>query len=243
MAAMGDGSAAALINHDSARVSLGFAGLEALRAYRWYMVGQLLGPEAMFPSFKGTISTIWRIRSGLIIQDVGECFVFQFDRVADRNKILHGGMWFYRNTMLVFGAYDGVGLAAEVPLNSLETLVVIKGLPLVLRNKTALGLIGSAIGRVIRFDQTILNKKEEEQRIRIVFDVQHQVRVWKVFEFSPVVVPELTMVYEKIKGFCLSCGLFIHDAAGYDAGEGEGGNSRASTDDSFGMSHFNFSTA
>ncbi|XP_062021143.1 uncharacterized protein LOC133737638 [Rosa rugosa] len=197
----------------SARVSLGSAGLEALKADCWYMVGRLLRPKAMFPGFKGTISSIWRIRSGLTIQDVRDRFVFQFDREADRNKILHGGPWFYRNTMLVLGGYDGIGPVAEVSLNLLETWVVVKGLPLVLRNKKALGLVGASIGRVVRFDQTALTRKEEEQHIRLVLDVCDRVRGWMVFEFSPVVVPELTLVYEKLKGFYRNCGLFIHDAA------------------------------
>ncbi|XP_024195636.1 uncharacterized protein LOC112198752 [Rosa chinensis] len=176
------------------------------------MVGRLLGPKNKFLGFKGTISTIWRMKSGLSIQDIGNRFVFQFGRENKHNKILHGGPWFYGNTMLVLRSYDGIGLVAKIPLNSVETWVAVKGLLVGLRNKAALTL-----GRVIQLDQTALHRKEKEQRVKLVLDVRRRVRVWKLFEFSLVVVTvELFFTYEKVRGFCLNCGFFEHGEAGCD---------------------------
>lgn len=79
------------ISLDSTLVTLGDAGAAAFQDGFWYMACRLLAPKAKLPGFKGTIVFIWRIRSGLTIQDAGEGFVFQFDSEAVRNRILHGG--------------------------------------------------------------------------------------------------------------------------------------------------------
>ncbi|KAL6195764.1 hypothetical protein ACLB2K_031382 [Fragaria x ananassa] len=63
----------------------------------------LLGPEDKFPGFKGTISTIWRVKKGLSVSNAGDRYIFRFDRVSVRNQVLHGGSWHYNNTMLVLG--------------------------------------------------------------------------------------------------------------------------------------------
>ncbi|XP_024161702.1 uncharacterized protein LOC112168993 [Rosa chinensis] len=216
MAGLGNDSVASLRQADSTLVALGDAGAAAFQDHHWYMVGRLLAPKTGFPSFKGTISNIWHLRSGLTIQDAGERFVFQFEDESVRNRIMHGGPWFYRNTMLVVGDYDGLCLPETVALNMMETWVVVRGLPLALRNKVALNMVGATLGQAVRMDLTALKRKEEEQRIKVVFDVRHRIRSWKVVEFSPVVRPELTFIYEKVKGYCRDCGLFIHNAMGCD---------------------------
>ncbi|XP_062014687.1 uncharacterized protein LOC133731270 [Rosa rugosa] len=203
-------------SNGSTRVSFGLARSAALQDDHWYMVGRLLGTKARFPGFNGTISSIWRIKSGLMIQDAGDRFLFQFEREADINRALHGGPWFYRNTMLMLGGYDGVGPVEAVPLWSLETWVAMKGLPVGLRNKAALTLIGSTIGQVIRLDQTALRRREEEQRIRMMLDTRRPIRSWMMFEFSSTVELEITLIYEKVKGLCRDCGLFEHDVMGCD---------------------------
>ncbi|KAL6134800.1 hypothetical protein ACLB2K_067028 [Fragaria x ananassa] len=74
--------------------------------------------------------------------------------------------------MLVLGLYDGRRDLVAVSLNTLETWVAVEGLVHNLRNTKALNMVGSGLGRVIRFDQTALKRKEEVQRIRLEFDVQ-----------------------------------------------------------------------
>ncbi|XP_024175430.1 uncharacterized protein LOC112181225 [Rosa chinensis] len=203
-------------SNGSARVSLGLARAAALQDDHWYMVGHLLRPKTRFLRFKSTIPSIWHLKFGLSIQDAGDRFLFQFDREADRNRALHGGPWFYRNTMLLLGEYDGMGSVEAVPLWGMEIWVAVRGLPVAIRNKTALTLIGSTIGQVIRFDQSALRCKEEEQRIRLILDTHRRVCTWMLFEFSPTVEPEITLLYEKVKGFCRDCGLFEQDALGCD---------------------------
>ncbi|XP_024200294.1 uncharacterized protein LOC112203582 [Rosa chinensis] len=210
-----DHLAAVLTPSDSTVVSLGAAGAAAFQE-GYFLLGRLLAPKAKLPGFKGTIPTIWHIRSGLTIQDTGELFVFQFESASMRTRIMHGGPWFYRNTMLVVGEYDGLGPVESVPLNLMEAWVFVKGLPIALRNKVALSMVGSSIGHVVRFDLNALKSKEEEQRIKIVFYVRRRIRTWMIFEFSSVVKLELVLIYEKVKGFCPECGLFLHDALGCD---------------------------
>ncbi|KAL6136781.1 hypothetical protein ACLB2K_062076 [Fragaria x ananassa] len=115
------------------------------------------------------------MKRGLSVSNAGDRFVFQFERVAERNRVLHGGPWHYRNTMLVLALYDGRGDPAAVPLNTLETWVAVEGLVHNLRNPKALNMVGSGLGRVIRFDQTVLKRKEEVQRIIVEFDVRRRI--------------------------------------------------------------------
>ncbi|XP_024163966.1 uncharacterized protein LOC112170932 [Rosa chinensis] len=199
-----------------ARVSFGLAGSAALQDDHWYIVGRLLGPKTRFLGFKGTISSIWRIKSRLTIQDASDRFLFQFEREADKNRALHGGLWFYRNKKLMLSGYDGVGPMEAVPLWSLETWVAVKGLPVGMRNEVGLTLIGSTIGQVIRFDQTALRRREEEQRIQVTLDTRSRIRTWMLFEFSSTVELEIILIFEKVKGLCRDCGLFEHDVMGCD---------------------------
>lgn len=74
------------------------------------------------------------MRSSLSIREVEGRFIFQFDCKEDRNRILSGRPWFYRNVMLVLAAYEGLGLVTATPLQSLEIWVMVKGLPPSLRN-------------------------------------------------------------------------------------------------------------
>ncbi|KAL6183955.1 hypothetical protein ACLB2K_045364 [Fragaria x ananassa] len=93
----------------------------------------------------GTIPSIWRQRSGLQIHSEGDRFVFQFDREANRNKVLHSGPCIYQNAMLVTVPYDGISAVVNPPLHSIETWVSILGLQHLLRNKKSLQLIGQSI--------------------------------------------------------------------------------------------------
>ncbi|PRQ31132.1 hypothetical protein RchiOBHm_Chr5g0032121 [Rosa chinensis] len=147
---------------------------------------------------------------------VGERFVFQFDRESDWNKYLHGGPWFYRNAMLVIAPYDGVSPIDSVPLHTMEIWMAVRGLPRKPRNKFALSMIGSATGEVVKFDQVAMRRNDAEQRIQLVIDTRRCFRFYRKFSFSPVVAVDLAFVYEKVKGLCKSCGLFVHDVEGCD---------------------------
>ncbi|KAL6131338.1 hypothetical protein ACLB2K_069714 [Fragaria x ananassa] len=114
-----------LLLSNSSRLKIGIERGAATKDDHSYLVGRLLGPKDKLPGFKGTISTIWRVKKGL-------------------------------NTMLVLGEYDGRGDPAAVSLNLIETWVDVQGLPHLLRNPTVLRMVGTGLGRVIRFDPQAL---------------------------------------------------------------------------------------
>ncbi|KAL6133895.1 hypothetical protein ACLB2K_066128 [Fragaria x ananassa] len=76
---------------EAAHVNFGPAGEAALEVSHYFMVGRLLKRCPNDAGFMGTIPSIWRQHSGLQIHPEGDRFVFQFDREATRNKVLHGG--------------------------------------------------------------------------------------------------------------------------------------------------------
>lgn len=155
--------AASFALSDAPRVDLGVVGAAAIHDSHSYLVSCLLTRKPFVAGFIRSIPSIWHIRSGLSIREVEGRFIFQFDRKEDWNRILSGGPWFYRNVMLVLAEYDGLGSVSVAPLWSLELWVTVKGLPPSLRNPVSLSMVGSAVGRVVRFDQFALIRKELEQ--------------------------------------------------------------------------------
>lgn len=120
--------------------------------------------------------------------------------------------------MLVLEAYDGLGSVTAVPLRSLELWITVKGLPPSLRSSVSLSIVGSAMGRVIRFDQFALTRKETEQRIRLVLDTRRRVRISKQFAFSVAVEVDLEFTFALLKDFCRDCGLLEYDLGDCDKG-------------------------
>ena len=96
--------------------------------------------------------------------------------------------------MLVLGEYDGLGSVTAAPLRSLKRWVTVKGLPPSLRNLVSLSMVGSAVGRVLRFDKLALHQKEVEQRIRLVLDTKRRIRTARQFSFSAEVEVDLVLV-------------------------------------------------
>ncbi|XP_024200313.1 uncharacterized protein LOC112203606 [Rosa chinensis] len=200
---------AAFTLNDNAHVDLGLAKEAALQDSHHYLVGQLLTQKPNLVGFIRSMPTIWRMKGGLSIKVVGTWFVFQFVREEDRNHYLHGGPWFYRNTMLLLAPYDGITNVDSIPLHSLELWITVRGLPLTLQNKLSLSMIGSAIGRVLRLDTVALKRKDVEQRIRMVIDTKRRFRVFRSFSFSSSVEVDVTIQYEKVQGFVVIMGCLI----------------------------------
>lgn len=130
--------------------------------------------------------------------------------------ILHGGPWYYNNSMLLLAEYDGLGEVKSILNHSMEVWVAVKGLGVALRNEKALTLISGTLGRVLRFDQVALRQREAIQRIRVLHDMRRRIRLHRTFQFSPVVSVDVELKYEKCHGLCSACGFFLHAAEGCD---------------------------
>lgn len=122
---------------------------------------------------------------------------------------MSGGPWFYKNVILVLGEYDGLGSVTATPLRTQELWVTMKGLPPLLQNPVSLSMVGSAVGRVLTFDQLAL-QREVEQRIRLVLDTRRRVRTARQLSFSAMMEVDLIFEFERLKGFCHDCGLLEH---------------------------------
>ncbi|KAK9931662.1 hypothetical protein M0R45_018932 [Rubus argutus] len=145
-------SALALSNEAS--VNLGLLGGEALQDPHFYLVGRLLVKKKLSSqSFMAAIG--------------GE----------EMRHILHGSPWYYNNSMLLLAEYDGLGEVKSILNHSLEFWVAVKGLGVALRNEKALTLIGGTLGRVLRFDQVALRRREAIQRIRVLHDTIRRIRL------------------------------------------------------------------
>ncbi|KAL6144691.1 hypothetical protein ACLB2K_055382 [Fragaria x ananassa] len=139
----------------------------------------------------------------------------EFDREANRNKVLHSGPWFYQNAMLVTVPYDRISTVVNPPLHSIETCVLILGLPHLLHNNKSLQMIRQSIGKVHRFDNLAMNRKDEKQKIRLTMDTRQRYRFYRNYSFGSVHV-DVEIIYEKIQGLCKFYGLFEHVVEGCD---------------------------
>ena len=67
------------------------------------------------------------------------------------------------------------------------------------------------MGQIVTYDYP-LNRKEAVQGVKIRFDVRDRVRSWLLFHAAPGLAAELLLDFDKFRGFCRLCGLFVHDA-------------------------------
>ncbi|XP_024171812.1 uncharacterized protein LOC112177789 [Rosa chinensis] len=157
------------------------------------------------------MSGIWRMNERVLIrEEEGGIFVFQFKEQEVKHRVLHGGPWYYSNSMLLLADYDGLRAPSEVPLHFLEEWVAVTGLRVAMSNERALTRIGNLMGTFVRVDQVALQRKEATQRIRLIFDVRHRVWARRTVCFTPEVSVALEFRFEKCRGICKGCGFFTH---------------------------------
>lgn len=76
-------------------------------------------------------------------------------------------------------------------------------------------MIRSLNGRYLRFDQLVLSRKDEQQRIRLAMGTRQRFKFHGHYSFASVDV-DIDLMHEKIQGHCKACGCVEHVVEGCD---------------------------
>ncbi|KAL6216510.1 hypothetical protein ACLB2K_009733 [Fragaria x ananassa] len=95
-------------------------------------------------------------------------------------------------------------------------LCFVRGLRIAMRNAKVLNRIDDILGSYTRPHKTALQQKAPVQRIRLVHDVKRHALGWRSFSFSPELIMDLELEFEKCMGLCRACGFFEHGGGGCD---------------------------
>lgn len=73
-------------------------------------------------------------------------FLFSFDSVRDRNKVLRGGVWCFGHAPVALEIYDGICPFAQVPMKHVLMWVRVTGIPPLSEVPRNFQLVGNLLG-------------------------------------------------------------------------------------------------
>ncbi|KAL5734566.1 hypothetical protein ACOSP7_032427 [Xanthoceras sorbifolium] len=144
-------------------------------------------------------------------------FVFTFNGLTDRRRMLGGGPWCFDNALLVLEEPSGAGLLANMRFAKVMFWVQIHNVPLLCINVETCLFLGGLIGGMVEVDSGPTGECFGKYiRVRVWVDVTKPLK-----RFLRVAVgndePKTVMLlkYERLSDFCTQCGLLGHVARDY----------------------------
>ncbi|MDD0148528.1 DUF4283 domain-containing protein, partial [Shigella flexneri] len=82
-------------------------------------------------ALKAYFHRTWMVDKNFRVQEkVGDVFLFSFELIRDRNKVLRGGLvWYFDRAPVCFEEYDGIKPLHEAQLKHLRVWVRVSGIP------------------------------------------------------------------------------------------------------------------
>ncbi|GAU15155.1 hypothetical protein TSUD_08930 [Trifolium subterraneum] len=177
------------------------------------LVGTILTDKPIrFSVMKERLSKLWKPEQGVAISAMEENkFLFQFFHLWDMKRVFQGGPWLYDNHMLVLKKLDVGDDPLNTELDEVEMWVQVFNLPFGYMTESIGLLIGSHIGRFVKYDD--LNNYGSWRlymRIRVAVKVNETLKKSFTFEKEDGGIVHLHFKYEKLGAFCFECGLLGH---------------------------------
>jgi hypothetical protein len=177
------------------------------------LVGSLLSDKPVkFHVMKERLATIWRPGQGVSISAMEENkFLFQFYHLWDMERVFQGGPWLFDNHMLVLKKLSVGDDPLAINLDVVEMWVQVFNLPFGFMNDTMGLLIGSHIGRFVKYDDYNNHGSwRMYMRIRVAVKVDEPLKKSFTFEKEDGGVVHVHFKYEKLGVFCFVCGILGH---------------------------------
>ncbi|KAL5740754.1 hypothetical protein ACOSQ2_029934 [Xanthoceras sorbifolium] len=178
------------------------------------LIGKIVGNrDVNRDAFRVTISSIWRTTKGLEIEAMGNnLFVFRFNCMLDRKRVLEGGPWTFDKQLLVLKEASGVGRVTEVDFSWSHFWIQLHNLPLVCMGKEVGLYLGGKIGKVLEVDTGDGGDCAGKFiRLRVLLEVDKPLK--RGLRVALGEGEELTSVlscYERLPNFCYYCGKIGH---------------------------------
>ncbi|GAU37478.1 hypothetical protein TSUD_207140 [Trifolium subterraneum] len=171
------------------------------------LVGSFLTDKPVkFKQMKLCLANLWRPGQQVTISPVEENkFLFQFYHLWDMERVFQGGPWLFDNHMLVFKKLT------IVQLDEMEMWVQIFNLPFGYTNESMGLLIGSHLGRYIKYDEyNNSGSWRMYMRVRVAVKVDEPLKKSLTLEKEDGGIVHVYFKYEKLGVFCYVCGVLGH---------------------------------
>lgn len=141
----------------------------------------------------------------------GRRFQFVFPSEEAMDTVLRRGPWAYADRMLVLQKW--APLMDMAMLNFILFWVQIRGIPLQYMNREVIVHIARVLGDYIQMDYNDESgRRMDFVRVRLNWNVNNRLQFQRNFQFTLGVNTLLRLTYERLRGFCETCGMLTHDS-------------------------------
>ncbi|XP_059446458.1 uncharacterized protein LOC132178004 [Corylus avellana] len=176
------------------------------------LVGRIGGERRVNKEvFRFVLSRIWRLSGSVLFKEVlDNVWVFEFEEISDKRRVLEGRPWSFDRQILVLQEFDGTTPPSQLVFSHSPFCVQVHEMPLLCMNKAVGVKIGESLGSVedvdvagdgdgwgrclrIRVNINLLEPLERGRALQ-VGGKSH----WVIFK------------YEKLPMLCFDCGRILH---------------------------------
>lgn len=181
---------------------------------RFCLAGKLLCPRQIGSEIiRRTLSIAWRVVGRLQVERLGQnVFLFTFTNVADRNRVVRSGPWFFDKFLLVLVMMGPMDKPSDLVFDSVSFWLHFYDLPMACMNATMAKKLGDAVGT---FEDVDCNEDGlcwgASLRVRVRIDITKPLRRGiKINVDGPIGGCWIPIKFEKLPDFCSGCGLLGH---------------------------------
>ncbi|RID67935.1 hypothetical protein BRARA_C00135 [Brassica rapa] len=207
---------------------------QAAEENRFILIGRPVMPRKQ--NLRALIATMprnWGLEGlvrGRIIE--GRRFQFVFPSEEAMDTVVRRGPWAFADRMLVLQRWTP--LMDMAMLNFIPFWVQIRGIPFQFMNRDVILHIAREVGQYIQMDYNEeAGSRLEFVRVRLNWNIGQPLRFQRHFQFTPGVNTLLRFHFERLRGFCESCGMLTHDSGAcliHNGGQGNDGDDDSEDD-------------
>lgn len=185
---------------------------EAVRVNQFSLMGRpLMRRKQNIRAVVNSLPRIWGLSglvNGRLIDRTRFQFVFPSEEMM--RSVINRGPWAYNERMLVIKRWTPE--MTEESLDSIPFWIQIRGIPIQYLTAPVIQHIGDRLGGAIEVDFNPETATAIEfVRVKVLWNVNSPLRLKKNFQFAPGANTLLRLRYERLKGFCETCGMLTHD--------------------------------
>lgn len=175
------------------------------------LVGKLLTERPYnVEAFKRTIMKVWAPMKGMVIRVLGpNLYAFQFFHWRDKDKVMIGRPWCFKNSLIVMKEIEGDEQPEEVELNHLPFWVRVKKLPFNCRSVAHVRALTMGMGDILEFEEDVWGL-DRFRRVKIKLDVTKPLRRVKASVDKKGREVTVEFSYERLPFFFFACGVMGH---------------------------------
>ncbi|XP_074300158.1 uncharacterized protein LOC141631378 [Silene latifolia] len=148
---------------------------------------------------------------GSVVDARQRIFIFRFEDVRDKGKVLDGQPWHFDKYVWCFNEPNAEGNLMETPLYYMPLWTRIYDLPIKGRtNEDNVRRLGEQLGKFVAKDEMLYPEMERSVRLRILHNIRKPLKKFVEVRMPSGKVNSFDVKYEKLPLFCYGCGVLGH---------------------------------